>query len=171
MNSILYPVEYRKKEIKIKSPWDEYLILGVIGGVMLVFLIIIVSIMFAFPYSTDFENRDYYGIAEVVGYSMYPQMYNGEYVLYITMEHPNFDIKIGDIVVYYNAEAGVYVAHRVVDIYNQSGVCYVLTKGDNNNYYDEPVKINDIKAEVVDVIPNDFKKWCYEAWLNMFNWW
>lgn len=171
MDKILLPVEYRKKEIVIKKPWYEYLTIGVLAGIITVMLLITLAIMFAYPYSNDWANRDYYGIAEVVGYSMYPQMYDGEYVLYITTEHPNFDIKVGDIVVYYNDEAGVYVAHRVVDIYSANGVEYVLTKGDNNNYYDEPVRIDEIKAEVVDVITNDFEKWCYEVWLNLFNWW
>ena len=171
MGTILSPIEYRRKEIVIRKPLYEYLTIGVIGGIILVMVIIALAIMFTMPYSTDFENRDNYGIAEIVGYSMYPQMYDGEYVLYMTPEHPNFDINIGDVVVYYNEEAGVYVAHRVVNIYNEDGVEYVLTKGDNNYYYDKPITADDINAEVVDVIPNAFEKWCYEVWLNLFNWW
>ena len=77
MNKVLLPVEYRKKEIVIKKPWYEYLTISVLAGIIMVMLLITLAIMFAYPYSNDWANRDYYGIAEVVGYSMYPQMYDG----------------------------------------------------------------------------------------------
>lgn len=171
MDKILYPIEYRKKEIRIKAPWYEYITIGVLGGIVAIMLIIVLAIMFALPFSADFSNRNYYGIAEVHGNSMYPYINEGEYVLYITQNHPDFHINIGDVAVYYDEEKDIFIAHRVVDIYSYNNVLYVITKGDNNDYYDNPIKIDEIKAEVVDIIHNDFEKWCYEVWLNIFNWW
>jgi len=171
MNSVLLPIEMRKKEIHIKKPWYEYLTLTVIGVFALFMLLIVLIMMITVPISNDFSNRDYYYISEVYGYSMYPTISNGDYVVIVDNDHPNFNIKNGDIVVYYNQDLDLYIAHRIVYSYTANGMEYFVTKGDNNNYYDDPITYNQIEGKVMHVIKNDAEKWFYEAWLNLFNWW
>jgi len=171
MNNVLLPIEMRKKEIHIKNPWSEYLTLTVIGVFSFFMLLIVFIMMITVPISNDFSNRDYYYISEVCGYSMYPTISSGDYVVIVDNEHPSFNIKNGDIVVYYNHDLDIYIAHRIIYSYTANGMEYFITKGDNNNYYDDPITYNQIEGKVVHVIKNDFEKWCYEAWLNLFNWW
>lgn len=54
---------------------------------------------------------------------------------------------VGDIVI--ARIGGNYVIHRVVNISGD----IVYTKGDNNNYTDPPVRIQDVRYVVVLVIP------------------
>ena len=73
------------------------------------------------------------------GTSMLPTFKMGDYVY---IQKATEKIKIGDIVVFYaNSEL---VLHRAVHIFGD----YIITKGDNNNYLDSPMKPNQILGVV-----------------------
>jgi len=167
-----YRQEKVGKELHLGKPISQYITFTMIGVLFLVFSLIMVVLLFTAPFSTtDSLNRNYYGMANIYGYSMYPNMEEGEYVLYMSKEHPDFKVNYGDIVVYYNDDVGVHVAHRVMNMYYIGDTLYLVTKGDHNDYYDDPITYNDIEAKVVKVINNDVEKWCFDAWLNAFEWW
>lgn len=58
--------------------------------------------------------------------SMEPEILAGDYVIFKSINYD--DVKVGDIVVYLNADEDKYIIHRVVEDYGS----YLITKGDNN---------------------------------------
>lgn len=82
--------------------------------------------------------------------SMTPTLQVGDVI--ITVEASPNDIKIGDII-QYSGENEI-IAHRVVDIQQQGGTKYFITKGDDNNAPDpEPVSPSQVIGKTVFTIP------------------
>lgn len=82
--------------------------------------------------------------------SMTPTLQVGDVI--ITVEASPNDIKIGDII-QYSGENEI-IAHRVVDIQQQGGTQYFITKGDDNNAPDpEPVSPSQVIGKTVFTIP------------------
>lgn len=81
-------------------------------------------------------------LAVVSGSSMKPAIRSGSLVIGVPRKPLVGDIVIARI-------GGNYVIHRVVNISGD----IVYTKGDNNNYTDPPVRIQDVRYVVVLVIP------------------
>lgn len=73
------------------------------------------------------QHPEYFYASETVGLSMYPQVYTGDIFIIQTRDHPDFDIKLGDIIVFDSGHS--YVGHRVLEIHDG----YYITKGDNNH--------------------------------------
>ncbi|MCD6468535.1 MAG: signal peptidase I [Thermoplasmata archaeon] len=166
--SFIPSLENRHKEIWIKQPATvKYFTIGFIGAFTAIVSIIILMFMTVSPFFLDFSNRDDYGIAELYGHSMSPSMNEGAYLFIQYSNHPAFNASYGDIIVYYDNDAKVYVAHRIVYIINNQ----IITKGDNNDYYDMPINKTDIQGKVLRITYSYIDKWFYEAWLNLFNWW
>jgi hypothetical protein len=80
----------------------------------------------------------------------------------IPVDSPN-QIHIGDIVTYeykdwcnssdYNSSiCDELIAHRVINIVNDSSGFYYMVRGDANNAYDPVVKFNQIKHKVIGII-------------------
>ena len=165
--SFLPALSNRTKEIWIRQPTLRYISLAFVATFAFIACILILVMLVVSPYFFDIESRDAYGIADIHGDSMYPTIDDGGYAFIEYNTHPDFNVTYGDIVIYYNDDAGRYVAHRIVDIQEDK----IITKGDNNDYYDTPIDTEDIQAKVIRVSYNYFDKWCYEAWINAFNWW
>lgn len=82
--------------------------------------------------------------------SMTPTLQVGDVI--ITVEASPNDIKIGDII-QYSGENEI-IAHRVVDIQQEGGTQYFITKGDDNNAPDpEPVSPSQVIGKLVFTIP------------------
>jgi signal peptidase len=82
--------------------------------------------------------------------SMTPTLQVGDVI--ITVEASPNDIKIGDII-QYSGENEI-IAHRVVDIQQEGGIQYFITKGDDNNAPDpEPVSPSQVIGKTVFTIP------------------
>ncbi len=101
-------------------------------------------------------------VMAVVSNSMEPTLNKGDLVI-IKGVNPD-DIKIGDIIVYYNRFKHIPVVHRVVGIEEIDGERYFITKGDNdltNPLPDQdpraalapPVSREDIRGKVIFTIP------------------
>jgi signal peptidase I len=81
---------------------------------------------------------------------MTPTLQVGDVI--ITVEASPNDIKIGDII-QYSGENEI-IAHRVVDIQQQGGTKYFITKGDDNNAPDpEPVSPSQVIGKTLFTIP------------------
>lgn len=80
------------------------------------------------------------GVVEITltGSSMLPTYKPGDVV---TVEAINRPIKVNDIVLFYDKKM---VLHRVVKV--RDGV--VITRGDNNNYFDRPMHIKNLVGVV-----------------------
>ena len=97
--------------------------------------------------------------------------------------HPDFQVRLGDIVVYLPvSRAGwypfaqmfvkdkIYIAHRVLSIYNLGDRSLYMVKGDNNPKEDPwTITDEDIFGKVIKIIPSelvdpDTKKELLERW-------
>lgn len=83
------------------------------------------------------------GAAVVLSGSMEPEFSVGD--LLIIKEQDVYEV--GDIVVFQSGK--MIVTHRIVSIDGEE----VVTRGDANNTEDDPIKLEQIKGEVVSVIP------------------
>jgi signal peptidase len=82
--------------------------------------------------------------------SMTPTLQVGDVIIAVEAS-PN-DIKIGDII-QYSGENEI-IAHRVVDIQQEGGTRYFITKGDDNNAPDpEPVSPSQVIGKLIFTIP------------------
>jgi len=107
---------------------------------IITFLIVIDAPML---YSIN-QNNDCFFAAPSVGSSMYPTIKNGDNIIIMLKTHPEFNLDIGDILVYNHPGIGA-VAHR---IYNIKGSNYYV-KGDNNEEPDSSsVNMNQIIGKV-----------------------
>ena len=99
------------------------------------------------------------GTPSVFGYSMFrvssgsmkPQLEIGDVI--ITKEFNTAEVKREDIVTYKSKTGvmnGKLVTHRVVKgPYKKGNKIYVVTKGDANNYEDEPINVEQIQSKFV----------------------
>ncbi|OYT46898.1 MAG: signal peptidase I [Desulfurococcales archaeon ex4484_42] len=87
-------------------------------------------------------------IAVVEGISMEPLFQTGDVVFVIKVK-PS-DIKPGDIIVYEKPN-GAYIIHRVTKIVNENSEIVIITKGDNNKYYDPPISVNQVVGKVLSI--------------------
>lgn len=164
-NLVIRPHEERKKEVRIGKTFAEYFTIGLIGAFGLIMCIIMLVIIIASPiflqYS-DFERNDFF-TAEVHGNSMYPTIEDGDYVLVVK----TYNISVNDIIVFFDEDTGKYIAHRVVSIEDNT----ILTKGDNNNFYDDEITKREIIGKVIKIMNNKLDLWCHEAYIKALNWW
>lgn len=84
-----------------------------------------------------------YGAAVVLTGSMEPAIMAEDLILVSAHE----DYTVGDIVVYQSGR--ILVVHRIIRMEETT----VITKGDANQAEDEPVALENIKGEVISVIP------------------
>lgn len=130
---------------------------------------ILISITMFFHYiggflSEEQEYGEYYYTANIHGSSMYPYMQEGDIAIIQDCNYPEFNVDIGDIVVYYSNTEGDYIAHRVVLITHIDGNTRYYTKGDNNPSIDIGYATTDnVLGKVVRVADNWFEKWCYNV--------
>ena len=87
-------------------------------------------------------------IAVVEGTSMEPLFQTGDVVFVIKVK-PS-DIKPGDIIVYEKPN-GAYIIQRVTKIVNENSEIVIITKGDNNKYYDPPISANQVVGKVLSI--------------------
>lgn len=75
-------------------------------------------------------------MAVVRGHSMEPLLHTGD-IVFLTRKPPA-DIRVGDIVVYYNTWSGSYVIHRVIYRYQYANSWCFVVQGDNRLTNPEP---------------------------------
>ncbi len=87
-------------------------------------------------------------IAVVEGTSMEPLFQTGD-VVFVVKVKPS-EIRPGDIIVYEKPN-GAYIIHRVVKVMHENGETIIITKGDNNKYYDPPIRMKQVVGKVLSV--------------------
>ncbi|PKK96904.1 MAG: signal peptidase I [Tenericutes bacterium HGW-Tenericutes-3] len=53
------------------------------------------------------------------------------------------DLEIGDIVTYYDLSIRAFNTHRIIEIYENDGETYLITRGDNTPGQDQPIRVTD----------------------------
>jgi signal peptidase I len=141
-----------KKRIKPKK-LKFYQIIIILSIIMLVFFIILDPI----GLRNCIMNKHYMYMTELQGKSMEPFLHDGDIGLVMIKNSPNYDLRIGDVAVFYYESEDVVVGHRVIAITDG----YIMTKGDNNVYLDPPIESEYVIGELVGTIPkyNTVKIW------------
>lgn len=111
-------------------------------------------------------NSGLFGIRPtlVSGVSMDPALAAGDIV--ITSEVSAEEIVVGDIIRFRHHDT--YILHRVVEIENESGRIYFITKGDANNVKDPPVLESQLEGKVILTVPK--VGWLSIGLRNLFGW-
>ncbi len=97
---------------------------------IIIAVILYLAISFTLSYALQVDNP----VAVVISGSMEPVYYRGD-IIVIRGVDPS-DIQVEDIVVYKRPYQDIPIVHRVVDIIEDNGNLYFLTKGDNNPFED-----------------------------------
>jgi signal peptidase len=100
----------------------------------------------------------------VSGVSMDPALIAGDIV--ITREVSAEEIVVGDIIRFRHHDT--YILHRVVDVENESGRIYFITKGDANNVEDPPVLESQLEGKVILTVPK--VGWLSIGLRNLLGW-
>jgi signal peptidase len=98
------------------------------GIVIAVMLYLVISLTLS--YALKVENP----VAVVISGSMEPVYYRGDIIVIKGTEPTN--IQVGDIVVYKRPYQDIPIVHRAINIIEEGGVLYFVTKGDNNPFVD-----------------------------------
>lgn len=128
-------------------------------GALIIFLLMI-NVFFVVDVYT---KRDYVYCSTGVGSSMYPYIKNGDTLVILTKNSPDFSLAAGDVLVYVYEDSAV--AHRIYKISNSR---YFL-KGDNNEFADESFVTDDqVIGKVYGVIDqnNVLQKFFVEQFIN-----
>lgn len=91
----------------------------------------------------------------IVSNSMQP-VYNRGSVVVVRLWVDPMDIKSGDIIQYKHKQSGDMITHRVVDIQQSgdgSGQRVFITKGDNNQSKDPPVRVSQVTGIIMTEVP------------------
>ncbi len=135
----------------LKAPLKRKLEFGIVA--------ILILLALALPL---FFGTKAYPVAIVAGNSMYPNLQNGDMVLFRAVNTQS--IPNGTIIVFVQSDTGVssldgllkpIIIHRVVGSFMQAdGTVYYVTKGDNNNFNDpSAVKANHVLGVPAQIIP------------------
>jgi len=101
----------------------------IIEGIIIAVLLYLV-ISFTLSYALKVDDP----VAVVISGSMEPVYYRGD-IIVIKGIDPR-DIMVGDIVVYKRPYQDIPIVHRAVQIIEEDGSLYFVTKGDNNPFED-----------------------------------
>ena len=116
-----------------------FVILSILLGLVLAFNIynfIYIKVM-----HKDLASINGYAMLEVVSGSMEPTIYKGDIII-INTKDKNY--KENDIITFRGKE-GEFVTHRIIKIDDKT----MITKGDNNNSEDDPIKTSSIVGKYV----------------------
>ena len=148
-------MEKGRKYMKSKKKWYQSVGNWLIILVCIILLpILIVNLWILFQAKTDADK-----IPSVFGYkpfivlsgSMETEIFKGD--LIITKEVDPESLKEDDVIAFRDAEDTV-TTHRIIDIVEEDGETYFITKGDNNNTQDRNmVELDDVEGIYVFRIP------------------
>jgi len=114
--------------------------------VTLAIVAIVVGITFDIPlYIQAEQEKSYIYASEAIGVSMEPAINTGDLLIIEKKESPDFNVKIGDILIF--EYEGKLVGHRLINIRDN----VYCTKGDNNNGFEE-IKEEQIIGKVIGII-------------------
>lgn len=116
-----------------------FVILSILLGLILIFNVynfILIKVL-----HKDLASINGYALLEVVSGSMEPTIHKGDMIIINTKEN---DYKENDIITFRGSE-GEFITHRILKIDED----FLVTKGDNNNSEDNPIKSSAIVGKYV----------------------
>lgn len=160
----IIPYEDDREEVwkwkKIEREWMIGIV-GIIMFVVIIFLLMFSVIGFGFIEEMDRHGMHYYD-ATAGSDSMSPIICHGDLLVIMKSSHPQFDIQVGDIVVfttseeYYDYQSGTPIAHKVVLITEKYGENVYWVKGNINQEFDPwGLSENEINGKIVRVVDHD----------------
>lgn len=93
-----------------------------------------------------YDNKEYIVISIGMGSSMEPRISQGDRVVILVKESPEFHLSVGDVAVYVHEQR--LIAHRVIAIQNDM----YLFKGDNVPHIDQMVSEDEIFGKVIGTV-------------------
>lgn len=89
---------------------------------------------------------------------MEPVLEDNQSVVFKTV---GYTVDVGDVVMY--TRNNTRIAHRVVEIYNDTGTgaTYVVTKGDANTKRDKPIPLYTVQGELHKILDSPVEKYYY----------
>jgi signal peptidase I len=96
--------------------------------------------------SEDLLANGYNVRIKTSGFSMFPMIWTGDKV---TISPQKEDVNIGDVIVF--SRDGRMVSHKVVRIFEKSGIQHYQTRGDSIFRLDEPITAKQILGKVIRV--------------------
>lgn len=126
----------------------------IIVGCVILIPILVINLWIMFQSKTNSEK-----VPSVFGYkpfmvlsgSMESDIHKGD--LIITKETNPAELKVDDIIAFRDA-AGTITTHRIIDIIEDGGETYFITKGDNNSTQDQNlVALEDVEGIYIGRIP------------------
>lgn len=119
-------------------------------GVIFTVTLVIVLILSTFILSRVFNKNNYakvfgYSLFEVTSNSMYPKLETGDLIL--VKERKNKDYQVGMIITYQPKMGTKPVTHEII---GRDGDV-IITKGIDNDYNDDPINVDDVIGEVVNI--------------------
>lgn len=128
------------------------------SAIFIVLLLVIILIVFYIFRVKFLANNDQLGEVRVNFYtiltqSMYPNIQAGDIV--VTLKDEQDIYNTGDVITFVSdANGGIVVTHRIVEVFNMNGEYSYKTKGDNNNTSDNEVISGDnVLGKVVVKVP------------------
>jgi signal peptidase len=126
----------------VKEPTSlKHKILTVVGTVLCILLIPVLLINLTLIAKSFMEPEKVPSIGGtlpliVLTDSMYPEIASGDLIICHTVEAE--DVKVKDVIAFFDpaGNGSAVVTHRVIEVYEEDGVLYFRTQGDNNNTED-----------------------------------
>jgi len=109
-----------------------------------IYAVIIISIVYLLPRILAFALGTSHPMAVVSSNSMWPTLTRGDLIFLQNVNKE--DIRVGDVIGYYNGGAGFGI-HRVVKVENGS----IMTKGDANIVEDRPISYDYVVGKAVSI--------------------
>lgn len=128
--------------------------------IMIIACIILVPILLANVWIMIQSNTNKEEVPSIFGFkpfivlsgSMETKIHKGD--LIITKNVDPEELKVNDVIAYRD-QAGTVTTHRIIDIIEEGGETYFITKGDNNSTQDQNlVEFSDVEGIYVTRIPN-----------------
>lgn len=122
----------------------------IVKGIITAFLIVILVMVIFQKFTKNRLTIGNYYIFQVISGSMLPEYKVGDIII-VKKVSPK-DLKKGDDVTYLGRFAnlnGLIVTHKIVDLRQEDGKYYYVTKGDANSIEDPEIEYDDIYGKVV----------------------
>ncbi len=102
----------------------------------------------------SFENSNYYVQLKGNGISMHPTVNDDDYIILQKASHPEFSVEKGDIILYCKDDGGT-ACHRVYNINSIGTLKQYHTKGNTNDFGDEPIYEYQILGKVKHIVDSN----------------
>jgi len=143
-------------KVSLKRAKKAYKIITTVLLIAVCLFLTFIAVLIFYQRLNDRDPKVFgYYFYTVLTDSMEPTLQAGD--AFLAKDADISSLKEGDIVTFVAQSGslkGHNVTHRIVSIYEENGITYVITKGDNPNVgYDKPIEVKYIKSVLVKKLP------------------